>query len=55
MERLVDKGKAGERWGEVMRRVAQPGGGQQDVMGRRVRVGASSRCGTLGEWERTAA
>jgi ribonuclease HI len=55
LERLVGKGKAGAKWGEVMRRVARARGGTNDVMGRRVRVGAGSRSSrTLGRWERTA-
>ena len=38
-----------------MRRVARARGRANDVMGRRVRVGASSRSSqTLGRWERTA-
>jgi hypothetical protein len=53
LERLVGKGKAGKLWGEVVRRVAQVRGGRTDVMGRRVRTGAGSRCSKpLGAWER---
>ena len=56
LERLVGKGKAGAKWGEVVRRVAIARGKASDVMGRRVRVGAGSRSSkTLGRWERTAA
>ena len=56
LERLVGKGKAGARWGEVVRRVARARGGVTDVMGRRVRAGAGSRSSrALGGWERTAA
>ena len=55
LERLVGKGKAGKLWGEVVRRVAQVRGGREDVMGRRVRTGAGSRCSKpLGAWERPA-
>ena len=56
LERLVGKGKAGSKWGGVVRRVARARGGTRDVMGRRVRIGAGSRSSrTLGRWERTAA
>ena len=56
LERLVGRGKAGAKWGEVVRRVARARGGANDVMGRRVRVGAGSRSSkALGRWERTAA
>ena len=51
----MGKGKAGKLWGEVVRRVAQVRGGREDVMGRRVRTGAGSRCSKpLGAWERPA-
>ena len=33
LERPVDNGKAGTRWGEVVRRVARARGGDTDVMG----------------------
>ena len=52
LERLVGKGKAGMRWGEMVRRVAQVRGGKAVVMGRVVRVGSGSRCSKpLGDWE----
>ena len=55
----MGKGKAGSKWGEVVRRVARARGGINDVnhvMGRRVRIGAGSRSSrTLGRWERTGA
>ena len=35
MEKLAGKGKAGEAWGEVMRRVAAPRGSELDGEGRR--------------------
>ena len=44
LERLVDNGKAGRTWGEVVRRVAQATGSRVDSMGRTVRVGDESRC-----------
>ena len=54
-ERLVGRGKAGAKWGEVVRRVVRARGGANNVTGRRVRVGASSRSSkALGKWERTA-
>ena len=40
LERLVGKDKAGEAWGEVVRRVAQVRGGRVGVIGRTVRAGA---------------
>ena len=53
LERLVDRGKADRLWGEVVRRAAQVRGDREDVMGRRVRTGAGSRCSkSLGAWER---
>ena len=56
LERLVGRGKAGAKWGEVVRRVAKARGEANDVMGRRVRVGAGSRSSkALGRWERTVA
>ena len=56
LERLMGRGKAGAKWSEVMRRVARAMGGANDVMSRRVRVGAGSRSSkALGRWERTAA
>ena len=56
LERLVGRGKAGAKWGEVVRRVARARDGVNDVMGRRVRAGACSRSSkVLGRWERTAA
>ena len=56
LERLVGKGKAGTKWDEVMRRVARARGGANDVMDRRVRIGAGSRSSRiLGRWERIAA
>ena len=56
LERLAGKGKAGAKWGKVVRRVSRARGGSNDVMGRRVRIGAGSKSSkTLGRWERTAA
>ena len=56
LERMVGKGKAGAKWGEIVRRVVRARGGANDVMGRRVSIGAGSRSSiTLGRWERTGA
>ena len=54
LERLVGKGKAGTRWGEVVMRVAQVRGDKADVMGRMVRVRSGSRQQATGGrgWER---
>ena len=43
LERRVGRGKAGAKWDEVVRRVARARGEANDVMGKRVRVGAGSR------------
>ena len=54
LERLVGKGKAGNAWGEVVRRVAQVRGGRVDVVGNTVRVGVEPRCNRpLGAWVRS--
>ena len=57
LERMVGKGKADAKWGEVVkRRVARARGGAIDVMRRRVRADAGPRSSrALGGWERTAA
>ena len=56
LERLVGQGKAGTRWGKVVRRVGRTRGGVTAAMGRRVRAGAGPRSSrALGGWERIVA
>ena len=43
LESLVGRGKTGAKWGTVVRRMARARGGVNDVMGRRVGIGAGSR------------
>ena len=55
LERLAGKGKAGHEWGVVARRVAHGKGRRSDESGRRVKLGAGSKCEmVVGEWDRRA-
>ena len=55
LERLAGRGKIGAQWGAVVRRVAHGKGRRYDAVGKRVKLGAGSKCGMkLGSWDRKA-